>query len=204
MPLRMRGRRSGQSLGRHAKRHAARDAARALSARRWAASPATAATRSRSRRSSTSATRFAPGPERTFGQFLSSFLVSHPVPPDVTSRAGARHARADAAGQAAQAVPADAVPARLRRPRVAFHDARPAQAHVREELSGVGGDVRAQRRGDLGKGTGAAPVLHYLRAVSTGPFAPLVLRPPRWATACTSASRIAPAAFSARRHRANQ
>ncbi len=69
--------------------------------------------RSRSPRSSTSAHELAAGPDRAFGQFLSSFLVSHRCPPDITLEvARARRPRADAAREAPQAVPADAVHAR--------------------------------------------------------------------------------------------
>ena len=52
----------------------------------------------------------AAGPETAFGQFLSSFLVSHPGPRrNHAGGAGARRPCADPARQAAQALPDDAV-----------------------------------------------------------------------------------------------
>ena len=165
------------------------------------------AARSRSRRSSTSAARSRRRPQQAFGQFLSSFLVSHPVPAGVHARgARARRARADAAREAPQALPADAVPARLRRARVAVHDAGAAQADVREELSGVGRACRrstSRRSGTDVPGRRARCCTTCARC-STGPFAPIVLAPASVGECLHIGVSYRTSAFTARGHRSNQ
>jgi hypothetical protein len=185
---RARGRRARrESVGRHAQRpHACDDAVRNL-ARGRAAPRRGPAQPDRDRFGHQPARPDRGGPAPRFGQFLSSFLVSHPVPR--TSRSKRWHAtctRKPSASSAASSTCRPVSPC-VRRPCVAIHDSGAAQADGCEELSRVG-RLSALNVEAIWKGVpGNTPVLHYLRAVSTGPVAPIVVAPRRWARACTSA-----------------
>ncbi|MFO1323903.1 MAG: hypothetical protein U1F15_07540 [Burkholderiales bacterium] len=120
----------------------------------------------------------APSTERSFGQFLSSFMVSHPVPAGTTLEALARDVHAQTR--------------RVKRRKLYLQTL---------FLIACGGFVwpfmtTAQRRQMYAKNypvwagvstlnveamwrsaPGGARVLHYLRAISTGPFSPIVLAP---------------------------
>lgn len=121
---------------------------------------------------------FVPGPEHTFGQFLSSFLVSHPVPPGVALRtlASAMHRQTQ----------------RVKRRKlflqtlyaIAFggYAWRYMTASQRKHMYAKNYPVWAGMtmlnvEAIWQNHAGATPVLSYLRAGSTGPFSPLVLTP---------------------------
>ncbi len=117
-------------------------------------------------------------PHRVFGQFLSSFLVSHPVPREATLEALARdvHAQTERVKkrklylQTLFLLACGGLAWRFMTPEQHKHmDAKnhPVWAglsalNVEAIWNGVPGDTR---------------VLHYLRAVSTGPVAPIVVAP---------------------------
>ena len=117
-------------------------------------------------------------PDRAFGQFLSSFLVSHEVPAGATLESLARDVHAQTT--------------RVKRRKLylqtlyliacgglAWQFMTPEQ-HKQMDAKNypVWGGLSALNVEALWKeGPGTAPVLHYLRAISTGPFAPLVVAP---------------------------
>ena len=147
----------------------------------------------------------APGPEQVFGQFLSSFLVSHPVPPATTLEALARDVHAQTRRvkrrklylQTLYLLACGGLAWRFMTPGA-------AQADVRQELSGLGRHDDAQRRRDLGRRTGVRQVLHYLRAGSTGPFSPLVMTPASVGDCLHIGVSYRTSAFRPRRHRQDQ
>jgi hypothetical protein len=111
-----------------------------------------------------------------FGQFLSSFLVAHPVPAGITLERLAREVAADSGRlkreklylQTLLAIGAVGLawPAMPQERRARFHSkAYPVWAGT----TSVNVDPLWERA------PGAAPVLAYLRAVPTGPLAPLVV-----------------------------
>jgi hypothetical protein len=120
----------------------------------------------------------APGTDQAFGQFLSSFLVSHPVPAGITLEALAR-----------------AVHAQTRRVKrrklylqtlyllacggLAWRFMTPEQ-HKQMYAKNYpvwAGMTTLNVESIWNESPGSAPVLHYLRAGSTGPFAPMVMTP---------------------------
>lgn len=121
---------------------------------------------------------FVPGPEHTFGQFLSSFLVSHPVPAGVDLRtiASEMHRQTQ----------------RVKRRKLflqtlyaiafggfAWRYMTPSQRkHMYAKNYPVWAGMTMLNVEAIWKNhTGAVPVESYLRAGSTGPFSPLVLTP---------------------------
>lgn len=119
-----------------------------------------------------------PGTREVFGQFLSSFFVSHLVPPGTSleTLAHAVHEQTQ----------------RMRRRKlylqtlcllggvgVAWRFMTPEQhKQMYAKAYPVWGGVSALNVEAMWKaGVGEAPILHYLRAISTGPFSPLVLAP---------------------------
>ena len=148
--------------------------------RRWPRSPANGSTagdgRSPSRRSSTCAADFQPPAPIVFGQFLSSFRVTHPMP----------------AGQELAALARD-VQAQTRRTKerklylqtligiagsgVAWHFMTPeVRASLpRQELPGLGRRDAAQRRRAVARGGRRRRCRTTSAGVPTGPMAPLVL-----------------------------
>jgi len=120
----------------------------------------------------------APGPEKAFGQFLSSFLVSHPVPAGETLESLARDIHAQTR--------------RVKRRKLylqtlhliawgglAWRYMTPGQRRqMYAKNYPVWAGMSTLNVEALWKAApGSAPVLHYLRAVSTGPFAPLLMAP---------------------------
>ncbi len=121
---------------------------------------------------------FVPGPERTFGQFLSSFLVSHPVPPGVSLRelAQAMHRQTQRVKRRKlylQTLNAIAIGG------IAWRYMTPAQRkHMYAKNYPVwAGMTMLNVEAIWSNRAGTPPVLSYLRAASTGPFSPLVLTP---------------------------
>jgi hypothetical protein len=121
---------------------------------------------------------FVPGPERTFGQFLSSFLVSHPVPEGVDLRtlASEMHRQTQ----------------RVKRRKLflqtlyaigfggfAWRYMTPSQRKrmYAKNYPVWAGMTMLNVEAIWNSHAGDAPVRSYLRAGSTGPFAPLVLTP---------------------------
>ena len=96
---------------------------------------------------------FQPPAPIVFGQFLSSFRVTHPMPAGQDARgAGPRRAGADAADQGTQALPADADRHRRQRGCLAFHDPRGPFHLPCQELPGLGRRDAAQRRRAVARG----------------------------------------------------
>ena len=117
-------------------------------------------------------------PHRTFGQFLSSFLVSHAVPDDIGLEALARdvHAQTERVKrrklylQTLFLLACGGLAWRFMTPEQ--HKQMDAKNHP------VWGGLSALNVEAIWNGVpGDTPVLHYLRAVSTGPVAPIVVAP---------------------------
>jgi hypothetical protein len=120
----------------------------------------------------------APGPEAAFGQFLSSFMVSHPVPDGVTLQAVARDIHTQTM--------------RIKRRRLYLMTlymiaagglvwpyltpAQRTQMHAKNYPVWAGMTM-LNVEAIWGDAPGEARVLHYLRAVSTGPFTPILMMP---------------------------
>jgi hypothetical protein len=120
----------------------------------------------------------ADAPHRVFGQFLSSFLVSHAVPPDITLEALARdvHAQTDRVKrrklylQTLFLVACGGLAWRFMTP----------EQHKQMDAKNypVWGGLSALNVDAIWNGVpGNTRVLHYLRAASTGPIAPIVVAP---------------------------
>lgn len=120
----------------------------------------------------------AAGPDRDFGQFLSSFLVSHPMPPGVALR------------ELASAVQIQTQRIKQRKLYLQMLSAialggltwRFLRTHQRKQLYAknfpVWAGISMLNVGKLWReAPGQAPLLQYRRAVSTGPFSPLVVSP---------------------------
>lgn len=120
----------------------------------------------------------APGPEAAFGQFLSSFLVSHPVPAGITLEALARDIHAQTQ--------------RVKRRKLYLQTlymiawggvvwpfltpAQRTQMHAKNYPVWAGMTM-LNVEAIWNDAPGDARVLHYLRAVSTGPFTPILMMP---------------------------
>jgi hypothetical protein len=120
----------------------------------------------------------APGPEAAFGQFLSSFLVSHPVPAGITLEALARDIHAQTL--------------RVKRRKLYLQTlymiawggvvwpfltpGQRTQMHAKNYPVWAGMTM-LNVEAIWGEAPGHARVLHYLRAVSTGPFTPILMMP---------------------------
>jgi hypothetical protein len=120
----------------------------------------------------------AAGPEAAFGQFLSSFLVSHPVPEEITLEALARDVHAQTQ--------------RVKRRKLYLMTlymiacgglvwpyltpAQRTQMHAKNYPVWAGMTM-LNVEAIWGEAPGDARVLHYLRAVSTGPFTPILMMP---------------------------
>ncbi len=120
----------------------------------------------------------APGAERAFGQFLSSFLVSHPVPPGVTLRVVATDIQAQTRRikrgklylQTLYAIAFGGLAWRYMQP----HQRRHMYAKNYPVWAGMTMlNVDALWR----DAPGTAAITRYRRAGSTGPFSPLVVTP---------------------------
>jgi NRPS condensation-like uncharacterized protein len=120
----------------------------------------------------------APGPEQAFGQFLSSFLVSHPVPPGVTLEQLARDVHAQTRRvkrrklylQTLYLIACGGLAWRFMTP----------EQHKQMYAKNYpvwAGMTTLNVAAIWDEGPGSAKVLHYLRAGSTGPFSPLVMTP---------------------------
>jgi hypothetical protein len=120
----------------------------------------------------------APGPDRAFGQFLSSFLVSHPMPPGLALRAVATDIKVQTS--------------RIKRGKlylqtlyaIAFGGLawRYMQPHQRKHMYAKNYPVWAGMTmlnvDNLWRDSpGGAAIVRYRRAGSTGPFSPLVVTP---------------------------
>lgn len=119
-----------------------------------------------------------PGTREVFGQFLSSFLVSHEVPPGTTLEMLARdvHAQTQRVKQRKlylQTLYLLACGGLAWR----FMTAEQHKQMYAKNYPVWGGISALNVEAMWKEGIGEAPVLHYLRAISTGPFAPLVLAP---------------------------
>jgi hypothetical protein len=120
----------------------------------------------------------APEPARAFGQFLSSFLVTHAVPEGATLEAVARDVHAQTQRvrrrklylQTLFLLACGGIAWRFMTPEQ--HKQMYAKNHpVWAGLSALNVEAIWKRV------PGDAPVLHYLRAVSTGPISPLLVAP---------------------------
>ena len=120
----------------------------------------------------------AAGPDRAFGQFLSSFLVTHPVPEGVSLEALARDVHEQTQ--------------RVKRRKLYLQTLyllacgglvwgfmTPEQhKHMYAKNYPVWGGLSALNVESIwNEVPGTAPVLHYLRAVSTGPISPIIVAP---------------------------
>lgn len=121
---------------------------------------------------------FVPGPERTFGQFLSSFLVSHPVPEGVGLRTIASEMHRQTQRVKRRKLFLQTLYA------IAFGGFawRYMTASQRKHMYAKNYPVWAGMtmlnvEAIWNNDAGEVPVLSYLRAGSTGPFSPLVLTP---------------------------
>jgi hypothetical protein len=120
----------------------------------------------------------APGPEAAFGQFLSSFLVSHPVPEGITLEALARdiHAQTQRVKRrklflmTLYMIAAGGIVWPYMTP------AQRTQMHAKNYPVWAGMTM-LNVEAIWGDAPGDARVLHYLRAVSTGPFTPILMMP---------------------------
>ena len=120
----------------------------------------------------------APGPEQAFGQFLSSFLVSHPVPPGVTLEKVARDVHAQTRRVKRRKLYLQTLYL-LACGGLAWRYMTPEQ-HKQMYAKNYpvwAGMTTLNVEAIWNEGPGTAKVLHYLRAGSTGPFAPLVMTP---------------------------
>jgi len=122
--------------------------------------------------------QIAEAPHRAFGQFLSSFLVSHPVPKDITLEALARDVHAQTERVKRRKLYLQTL-FLLACGGLAWRFMTPDQ-HKQMDAKNypVWGGLSALNVDAIWKGVpGNTPVLHYLRAVSTGPVAPIVVAP---------------------------
>ena len=113
----------------------------------------------------------------TFGQFLSSFRVAHPVPAGIALEALARDVHVQTARVRRRKLYLQTLVALagVGRALAAVHAGAPC-ARLRQELPGLGGAHDAQRRRALARGgRRSSAVRSICAAVSTGPLAPLVL-----------------------------
>lgn len=120
----------------------------------------------------------APGPDAAFGQFLSSQLVSHPVPADMTLEALAREIHAQTQRVKRRKLYLQTLYmlswGGLVWPFMTVEQRKQMYAKNYPVWAGMSTlNVDAIWR----ESAGTAPVLHYLRAVSTGPFSPIVMAP---------------------------
>jgi len=118
------------------------------------------------------------GPHEVFGQFLSSFFVSHLAPPGVTLEALARDVHAQTQRMKRRKLYLQTL-CLLGGVGLAWRFMTLAQRErVYAKAYPVWGGISALNVEAMWRaGVGAAPVLHYLRGISTGPFSPLVLAP---------------------------
>ena len=122
--------------------------------------------------------QIAEAPHRAFGQFLSSFLVSHAVPKDITLEALARDVHAQTERVKRRKLYLQTL-FLLACGGLAWRFMTPDQ-HKQMDAKNypVWGGLSALNVEAIWKGVpGNTPVLHYLRAVSTGPVAPIVVAP---------------------------
>jgi len=119
-----------------------------------------------------------PGTREVFGQFLSSFLVSHLVPPGTTLETLARDVHAQTQRVKRRKLYLQTLYL-LACGGLAWRFMTPEQhKQMYAKNYPVWGGISALNVEAMWKeGVGEAPVLHYLRAISTGPFSPLVLAP---------------------------
>lgn len=119
-----------------------------------------------------------PGTRHVFGQFLSSFLVSHLVPPGTTLETLGRDVHAQTQRVKRRKLYLQTLYL-LACGGLAWRFMTPEQhKQMYAKNYPVWGGISALNVEKMWKeGIGEAPVLHYLRAISTGPFSPLVLAP---------------------------
>jgi hypothetical protein len=119
-----------------------------------------------------------PGPERTFGQFLSSFLVSHPVPPGIDLRTLAADVHAQTRRVKRRKLYLQTLYA-IAFGGLAWRYLTPEQRkHMYAKNYPVwAGMTMLNVEAIWNSAPGSVRVLRYLRAGSTGPFAPLVVTP---------------------------
>ena len=120
----------------------------------------------------------APGPDAAFGQFLSSFLVSHPVPAGTPIESLARDVHEQTRRvkrrklylQTLYLIACGGLAWRFMTPE--------QRKHMYAKNYPVWAGVSMLAVESIWRDApGSARVLHYLRAVSTGPFAPMVIAP---------------------------
>jgi hypothetical protein len=118
------------------------------------------------------------GPDLAFGQFLSSFLVSHRVPEGATLESLARDVHAQTERVKRRKLYLQTLYL-LALGGLAWPFMTPAQhKHMDAKNHPVWGGLSALNVDGIWKQVpGSAPVLHYLRAVSTGPASPIVVAP---------------------------
>jgi len=122
--------------------------------------------------------QLAPAPEKAFGQFLSSFLVSHAVPEGVTLEALARDVHAQTQRVKRRKLYLQTLYL-LACGGLAWRFMTPEQhKQMYAKNYPVWGGLSALNVEAIwNEVPGTAPVRHYLRAVSTGPFSPMVVAP---------------------------
>lgn len=120
----------------------------------------------------------APGPEHAFGQFLSSFLVSHPVPAGISLETLARDVHRQTRRVKRRKLYLQTLYL-LACGGLAWSFMTPEQhKQMYAKNYPVWAGMTTLNVESIWDDTpGQAPVLHYLRAGSTGPFAPLVMTP---------------------------
>jgi hypothetical protein len=117
-------------------------------------------------------------PHRAFGQFLSSFLVSHAVPRDITLEALARDVHAQTERVKRRKLYLQTL-FLLACGGLAWRFMTPGQ-HKQMDAKNYpvwGGLSALNVEGIWNEVPGDTPVRHYLRAVSTGPAAPIIVAP---------------------------
>ncbi len=121
---------------------------------------------------------FVPGPSETFGQFLSSFLVSHPVPDGVTLRALAEDVKRQTQRVKRHKLYLQTLYA-IAFGGMAWRFMTPAQRrHVHAKNYPVWSGMTMLNVDAIWRAApGSAPVPAYLRAGATGPFSPLLVAP---------------------------
>jgi hypothetical protein len=120
----------------------------------------------------------ADAPHRAFGQFLSSFLVSHPVPKDISLEALARDVHAQTQRVKRRKLYLQTL-FLLACGGLAWRFMTPEQ-HKQMDAKNYpvwGGLSALNVEAIWNRVPGNTPVLHYLRAVSTGPAAPIIVAP---------------------------
>ncbi len=139
----------------------------------------------------------AAAPDRSFGQFLSSFLVSHPVPEGIGLESLARDVHAQTQRVKSRRLYLQTL-FLMACGGLAWQFMTPEQhKHMDAKNYPVWGGLSALNVESIwNRSPGDAPVLHYLRAVSTGPVSPLLVAPASIGDSLTIGVTYRPSAFT--------